>query len=176
MKITAIPMIVGVIAVAGLVSSPIRAEAPAAVPMPATPVARLMKLLDISKSSKEQAKVAFAPSLEKFRKQGISEAGIAEISAAADRFFSKVFEDPAMVTELEKIYSKVYTDQEIELLLAFYDTPVGRKSLTTMPQVMAECMQVGQKLSMKNQAAFQSELQGIIARYARPAAGTPPGR
>ena len=42
------------------------------------------------------------------------------------------------------IYDKYYTDSDIVQLIAFYQTPVGKKVILTMPLVMQESMQVGQ--------------------------------
>ena len=42
------------------------------------------------------------------------------------------------------IYDKYYNDSDIVQLIAFYQTPVGKKVILTMPLVMQESMQVGQ--------------------------------
>jgi hypothetical protein len=41
------------------------------------------------------------------------------------------------------IYDKHFSQQEIETLLAFYESPVGRKMIERMPLVLQEAMQVG---------------------------------
>lgn len=42
------------------------------------------------------------------------------------------------------IYDKYYTESDIEQLIAFYGSPIGKKMIATMPQVMQESMIVGQ--------------------------------
>ncbi|MEO7098100.1 MAG: DUF2059 domain-containing protein, partial [Luteolibacter sp.] len=146
----------GAIAIAGLGTVVLRAE-------DASPQAkRLIAMIDFSKTAKDQAKVAFAPLLERFKKQGIPEEGIKEISEAAERFFAKTFDDPAIADEMAKVYDKSFSPQEIEQLLAFYESPVGHKSLKMLPQVMAECNKVGQQFAKTNQEAFQAELRTLI--------------
>jgi uncharacterized protein len=39
------------------------------------------------------------------------------------------------------IYSKYFTEKELEGLIAFYSTPLGKKSIATMPQLMREGME-----------------------------------
>lgn len=52
------------------------------------------------------------------------------------------------VTELViPIYSRYFTEEEINTLIAFYETPVGKKTVSVMPQVLAEAMQVGVRWS-----------------------------
>jgi hypothetical protein len=43
------------------------------------------------------------------------------------------------------IYDKYYTLDDLKAVNAFYSTDVGKRMLTTMPQVMAEATEVGQK-------------------------------
>ena len=42
------------------------------------------------------------------------------------------------------IYDKYYTESEIQQLISFYQTSLGQKVITTMPQIMQESMQIGQ--------------------------------
>ena len=42
------------------------------------------------------------------------------------------------------IYDKYYTESDIDQLIAFYNSPIGKKMISTMPQVMQESMVVGQ--------------------------------
>jgi hypothetical protein len=42
------------------------------------------------------------------------------------------------------IYDKYYTESEITQLIAFYQTPLGKKVISTMPQIMQESMLAGQ--------------------------------
>lgn len=42
------------------------------------------------------------------------------------------------------IYDKYYTESDVDQLIAFYNSPIGKKMITTMPQVMQESMTAGQ--------------------------------
>ncbi len=45
-----------------------------------------------------------------------------------------------------KLFVKVYTEQEIEELIVFYDSPTGRKFLAKQPEITGEVMQLTQSL------------------------------
>jgi hypothetical protein len=45
------------------------------------------------------------------------------------------------------IYDKHLTQQDIRDLLAFYETPLGKKIIRVMPQVMQESIHEGEKLA-----------------------------
>ena len=58
--------------------------------------------------------------------------------------FMKEVNVDALNKMLIPIYDKYYTELEIKQLIAFYQTPLGNKVITTMPQIMQESMQAGQ--------------------------------
>jgi uncharacterized protein len=51
-----------------------------------------------------------------------------------------------MIAEIIPLYARHFTAAEIRQIAAFYKTPVGAKMLTTMPQVMAESMEIGNRV------------------------------
>jgi hypothetical protein len=63
---------------------------------------------------------------------------------------SKVLEDPKladeMMGEMVPLYARHFTPEEMKELATFYRSPVGRKSLQAMPQLLGEGMQVSQRL------------------------------
>lgn len=60
----------------------------------------------------------------------------------------------AAMADAPAVYARHFTVQELRDLLAFYKSPVGAKTLRTMPAVMAE---LGQEMAPRIQA-FQTEL------------------
>lgn len=131
-----------------------------------SPALRLLEAIEFAETARAAADASFAPVIDQFKAQGLPDEAIEEIKAAANRFFTKTFEDPDIAGELAKVYENSFTDAEMEELLLFYETPIGKKSLQTMPQVMQESGMIGQKFAEKNQAVFQKEMEDIMAKYA----------
>lgn len=48
-----------------------------------------------------------------------------------------------------QLYMSVYTEAEINELIAFYESPIGQKTLEKMPLLMQESMAINQKYTMK---------------------------
>ncbi|HJO35064.1 MAG: DUF2059 domain-containing protein [Pseudomonadota bacterium] len=48
------------------------------------------------------------------------------------------------VEDMVEIYDRHFTHEEIDALLAFYDSPLGRKSIAVLPQISAESAAVGE--------------------------------
>lgn len=51
----------------------------------------------------------------------------------------------SLIANIAVLYEKYFTAPEIHELIAFYKTPVGRKALSTLPQITNESMQIGQR-------------------------------
>ncbi|CAM3604200.1 DUF2059 domain-containing protein [Elizabethkingia occulta] len=60
------------------------------------------------------------------------------------------------------IYSKYYTEKELDDIIAFYKTPTGQKVIKTMPDMTKESMQAGQEWGMK---LGQKVLKKINEKY-----------
>lgn len=85
-------------------------------------------------------------------------------SKAGDEFWED-FKKEVKAEDIENmiipIYEKHYTESDIDQLIAFYNSPIGKKTITTMPQVMQESMVVGQnwakQLIEKSQAKLKEK-------------------
>lgn len=58
--------------------------------------------------------------------------------------FLKEFNSDVLINMIIPIYDKYYTESDIKELTEFYQSPLGKKMITTMPQIVEESMQVGQ--------------------------------
>lgn len=131
-----------------------------------SPAMKLIKMMDFSKTAKIAAAASFAPFLKEMEANGLPVQAINEISAEADRFFTKTFDNPEIQAEMAKVYEGAYTKEEMAELLKFYETPLGKKTLETMPQIMQASTEIGQKFAIQNQGEFQAEIQAIMAKHA----------
>ncbi|MBN4003041.1 DUF2059 domain-containing protein [Nostoc sp. LPT] len=48
-----------------------------------------------------------------------------------------------MVDEFIPIYNKYFTNEEIKQIIAFYQTPLGQKTITVIPQITQESTAIG---------------------------------
>lgn len=79
---------------------------------------------------------------------------------------SQVFaeEMPKLITEIVPVYAKHFNQDEVKDLIAFYRTPLGKKSIEVMPAVMNECMQVGQAWGKSIAPALVPRLESRLKR------------
>lgn len=85
---------------------------------------------------------------QRFAQAGGSEAQKAVLEryqAQADAALERVVGHGKLEPELASLYADAFTEAELKELLAFYQTPVGRKVLEQMPQLMAHAAQLTQE-------------------------------
>lgn len=74
-------------------------------------------------------------------------AEINEVVGLMQAEFAK--EIPAMIDAMATVYARHFTKDELTEVTAFYDTPVGRKMVKEMPQIVSETMTVAQTFGQK---------------------------
>ncbi|MDR2236696.1 MAG: DUF2059 domain-containing protein [Chryseobacterium sp.] len=78
--------------------------------------------------------------MEQFKKNAPS------IPDAFWKEFAAEFTAEKMVELYVPIYAKYYTESDIDELIKFYKSPVGRKTISVMPAILQESMEAGGKL------------------------------
>jgi len=64
-----------------------------------------------------------------------------------------------LVSMLEPVYAKHLTLDDLNQMIAFYQTPIGKKFAEKTPMITTESMQVGQQWGMKIGREFQEKLK-----------------
>jgi hypothetical protein len=72
---------------------------------------------------------------------------------------AKEFDANSMIELVIPIYDKHLTHEDIKGLLAFYQSPLGRKMAAVTPQITQESMQVGQQWGMQVAQRVQKRLE-----------------
>jgi uncharacterized protein len=77
-----------------------------------------------------------------------------------DKEFAELFSGPqSMLHELVPVYAKHFTHEDIRGMLAFYDSPLGKKMIQSMPAVAQDSMAVGQRWAQTAMPRVQAVLQ-----------------
>jgi len=71
----------------------------------------------------------------------------------------------SMKSEIIKIYKDSWTEEEINDLIKFYETPTGKKSIETAPLMMQKTMTIVQNKLQANFPAFQEKLKALVEKY-----------
>jgi hypothetical protein len=80
-----------------------------------------------------------------------------------DSEFAKAFDGPDNLTaRMIPIYAKHFTPEDVRGLLAFYNSELGKKSVTVMPVVFREAAAVGQQWAQEHMPAISSVLEARL--------------
>ncbi len=72
--------------------------------------------------------------------------------------FMSEFSPDAFVDAIVPIYQRYLTQDDLEAIIAFYDTPAGKKLIETQPMILQDSMEVGQQWG-------QEVAQQVMERY-----------
>jgi hypothetical protein len=79
------------------------------------------------------------------------------------QFFTKYLGFNSIKSDFIDIYTEEFTEQELRKLTAFYNTPVGKKTITKLPILMQKGAQVG----MSKVRMHQNELRDMLQDEAK---------
>jgi hypothetical protein len=70
----------------------------------------------------------------------------------------------SLFDQIVPIYHRHLSHAEIRELIAFYESPIGRKTIAIMPQVVGESMQAGQRWGMALGPEIQRRIRAALLR------------
>jgi uncharacterized protein len=73
-------------------------------------------------------------------------------------WYLKMFAEADLEPEMVKLYMETFSEKELQEITAFYKTPVGRKAIAAMPELMRR----GAELGMKRAHEHEGELQAML--------------
>ena len=140
---------------------------------PTPPAIRLLQKMEFEKTAIESAGAMFEPMMDQFGQLGLPPEALLEIRAATEKFMNDIFSDPEIFQGVAKIYENNFTPAELEELILFYDSPIGRKIIAAQPAITQATAELTMKATMENQALFQKEIARIMEKHQNP--GQPEG-
>ncbi len=89
---------------------------------------------------------------------------MAQFKEPMKKFFSKYMSYASLKDDLITTYVDAFTEKELKEITAFYKTPVGKKMVEKMPELMSKGMEIGMKRVQDNQAELQKMIQEEVAK------------
>jgi hypothetical protein len=73
-------------------------------------------------------------------------------------WYQKVFAEADLESEMVRLYMETFSEKELREITAFYKTPVGRKAIAAMPELMRQ----GAEIGMKRAQEHSEELEAML--------------
>jgi hypothetical protein len=99
----------------------------------------------------------------------IPEAQRGEFINVMKRFMVKYYSWDALKVEFAKMYASEYTEDELNQLTAFYNSPLGKKVGAKTPVLMQKGMALGQKTIADHRPELEQMMQDAFAKKETPA-------
>ena len=101
---------------------------------------------------------------------------IAPYQAEMKAFLGKYMSWASMKEDMAKLYVAEFTEPELNELVKFYQTPVGKKTIQRMPALMAKGAEIGQKRVQQHLPELQAAIQAKAGPAPVPAAAGSPAK
>ena len=127
---------------------------------------RLLKVTEFQKTIVEGGEAGFGMVEQSLEGQNLNKAEMAEVKDAFMDYMGKLANDPELLTKTIELYNTNFTEEELNELIEFYKTPLGKKTLTSLPIIMGETMKHSSEPAQKHVASSQETLGKILERKA----------
>lgn len=128
-------------------------------------LAAASKLIETMGVREEMAmgfKTAMEPMLQPMIQQmGLNEAQIAELNAIFTGWWENDIDQDAIIDGYKQLYAETFTTEELTELELFYQTPLGKKLLLTLPELTQKGMQLGMTAAQAKQPELMAKMQAF---------------
>lgn len=125
--------------------------------------ADIERLMEVTKSAELGAQMGDLMALQIVQMSGVetSEA-VARCREIAAETIRELLTGKELIEELIPVYERHFTHEEIRDMIAFYETPLGKKTIDVMPRVMADSMQIGQRWAARVMPEIQQKVTKLM--------------
>ena len=152
-------VIVGIVMTLGL-AHPARAQSPD--PEFRADIERLLTVTGTTRVGSQMATFAAGSLMAGLKRTNpnIPDRAITVVQEVLTAEFSKMFTgSDGVMPDMIDLYAKHFTHDEVLALLAFYNSPVGQKTITVMPALVQEAAAIGQRWAQMRMPQVREVLQ-----------------
>jgi hypothetical protein len=107
--------------------------------------------------------------LESQLKRGLSSAELEKLKSASRRTVTEILPKKLVEHAAVSIYVKHFSTAELDAIIAFYNTPLGKKLQELMPELAREGDQLGQETFVSHEKELMDRFQQEISKeFGRP--------
>ena len=129
---------------------------------------KLIETMGVREEMATGFKTAMAPMLQPMIQQmGLNEEQVAELNAIFSGWWENDIDQDAIITDYKKLYADTFSTEELNELELFYQTPLGKKMLLTMPDITQKGMQIGMTAAQDKQPQLMAKMQAFQERVAK---------
>ena len=135
---------------------------------------KLIETMGVREEMAVGFKAAMEPMLQPMIQQmGLNAEQVAELNAIFSGWWENDIDQEAIITDYKKLYADTFSAEELAELELFYQTPLGKKMLLTMPELTQKGMQIGMTAAQAKQPELMAKMQAFQERITKENAPAP---
>ena len=103
--------------------------------------------------------------IENMHSHGLPEAGVDEIRAAFGKWYDAEINFDDVRPKMVEIYVRDFSEDDLKQIVAFYESPVGQKTIKNMPNVMRQTAMIAQEYTKEKIPSLNAQLTPILVKY-----------
>ncbi len=108
---------------------------------------------------------AMTPMIDELSKNlKLNEAESKEFREIYREWFEKDIDREQIIKDISKLYADTFTIDDLDQLISFYETPIGKKALEKMPLLMQEGAKIGMQAAQEKQGALQMKIEAFYEK------------
>ena len=126
------------------------------------------KLLEIENTQavmQNAFETTFKTSLDRMKAQGAPQELVDQIHALADKFYADNFKWDSVKPQLAQLYVNAFSTKELADIVAFYETPTGKKAIAVMPTLFNQGSALAMAQIKGKLPEFQQKVVALIQAY-----------
>ena len=128
---------------------------------------KLIETMGVREELAKNFKAAMEPMLQPMIQQmGLNAEQVSELNAIFTSWWEEDIDQDAIVDQYKEIYAETFTADELKEMSLFYETPLGKKVLMTMPELTQKGMQIGMNAAQSKQGELMAKMEAFQARIA----------
>lgn len=129
--------------------------------------AKLLKVMGVQEEMSIGFKSAMQPMLAPMvQEMGLNEKQVEELNQIFTSWWEDDIDQETLIEKIQAIYAARFTVEELNELVIFYETELGQKMLSLMPELTQEGMQIGMEAAGAQQGKLMEKMQAFQERIA----------
>ena len=125
-------------------------------------IGKLMQVTGAAQLGAQMVSTITAQVLEGMKRSqpSLPERAVAIVREVLDAELAKAFSgSQSMMPDIVAVYAKQFTQDDVRGMVAFYESPLGRKMIQAMPAVLQDTVAIGQRWAQNEMPRIGSILQ-----------------
>ncbi|MBE2213945.1 MAG: DUF2059 domain-containing protein [Opitutaceae bacterium] len=103
--------------------------------------------------------------LQRLSESGFPDAATIEVKRALSEWYEQEIVWSEIQPRLAAAYARDFSPEELRELIAFFDTPLGRKAASRLPSLTIESATIRQEYASTKQESLNTRIAQVVGRY-----------